>query len=83
VEAIYQRLKKLNIEDKKERDKHIERIKNIKQLSSSNSSSAKSTVKSNNMCPRCYIELIEKNGKYGKFLGCPNFPKCFYTKNVK
>jgi len=35
-----------------------------------------------NKCPNCGGELIEKNGKYGKFLGCSNYPKCKYTKNI-
>ena len=30
-------------------------------------------------CPRCGGYLLEKNGKYGKFIGCSNFPKCRFT----
>lgn len=30
-------------------------------------------------CPRCEVRLVERNGKYGKFLGCTNYPQCFYT----
>ncbi len=37
----------------------------------------------NNNCPKCGGDLIEKNGKYGNFLGCSNFPKCKFTKNIK
>lgn len=33
-------------------------------------------------CPDCGGDLIEKNGKYGKFLGCSNYPKCRFTKNL-
>lgn len=33
-------------------------------------------------CPMCGDNLIEKRGKYGKFLGCSNYPKCKYTKNI-
>lgn len=35
---------------------------------------------SNHLCPRCGAKLIERNGKYGLFLGCSNFPNCKYTK---
>lgn len=28
------------------------------------------------ICPRCGGKLIEKNGRYGKFKGCSNYPKC-------
>lgn len=31
-------------------------------------------------CPICGGDLIERNGKYGKFFGCSNFPKCNFTK---
>ncbi|OUM64825.1 hypothetical protein PIROE2DRAFT_60415 [Piromyces sp. E2] len=33
-------------------------------------------------CPNCGVILIVKKGKYGEFLGCPNFPACRYTKNI-
>ena len=36
-----------------------------------------------NICPKCGSELVERQGKYGKFTGCSNFPKCRFTKNTK
>ena len=33
-------------------------------------------------CPRCGGELIKRNGRYGPFLGCGNFPSCRYTQNL-
>lgn len=33
-------------------------------------------------CPNCQIRLVMREGKYGKFYGCPNFPNCKYTKNL-
>ncbi len=36
----------------------------------------------NNICPYCNKKLILKNGKYGKFYACENYPKCRFTKNV-
>ncbi|MFX1479871.1 MAG: type I DNA topoisomerase [Promethearchaeota archaeon] len=30
-------------------------------------------------CPKCGSDLQERTGKYGKFLGCTNFPQCRYT----
>lgn len=32
-------------------------------------------------CPRCGGKLVERNGKYGSFLGCSNFPRCRFTRN--
>lgn len=31
-------------------------------------------------CPKCGGKLVLKDGKYGKFHGCSNFPECRYTK---
>ncbi len=32
------------------------------------------------VCPKCGGELITREGKYGSFIGCSNFPKCRYTQ---
>lgn len=34
-------------------------------------------------CPECDGYLVEREGKFGKFLGCSNYPKCTYTQNIK
>lgn len=36
----------------------------------------------NNRCPYCNKELVYKEGKYGAFYGCSNYPKCKYTKKL-
>ena len=72
---IEHKLKLNNILDKEIRKNHIQNIKN--------------TVKQNNekeknmICPKCGGNLVERNGKYGEFIGCQNYPKCKYTKNIK
>jgi restriction system protein len=33
-------------------------------------------------CPECGSKLVEKDGRYGKFYGCSNYPKCKFTKNL-
>jgi len=35
-----------------------------------------------NICPYCGNTLISKSGKYGKFLGCADYPRCTYTKKI-
>ena len=35
--------------------------------------------KEQTICPYCHTELVLRNGKYGEFYGCRNFPKCRYT----
>ena len=61
-----------NIDDKKLRKQHIKdihtRINNDKEL------------EKNMICPKCGNELIERDGKYGKFIGCSNYPKCKYIR---
>ena len=29
------------------------------------------------------VWLIKRNGKYGEFWGCPNFPKCEFTISIR
>ena len=35
------------------------------------------------ICPKCSGKLVLRNGKYGKFLGCSNYPRCKFTYNLK
>ena len=42
--------------------------------------SYKEELESNMICPKCRNKLVTKNGKYGKFVGCSNYPKCKYIK---
>lgn len=34
------------------------------------------------ICPRCGAQLVERNGKFGKFFGCSTYPKCQFTESV-
>ena len=39
------------------------------------------SIKTNGgVCPKCGGKLIMREGKYGNFIGCSNFPKCRYTQ---
>jgi ssDNA-binding Zn-finger/Zn-ribbon topoisomerase 1 len=33
-------------------------------------------------CPKCGAEMREKNGRYGRFLGCLNWPRCNGSRDV-
>ena len=37
----------------------------------------------NGICPRCGKSLVLRNGKYGNFYGCSNYPKCKFTLKIK
>lgn len=72
---IKNKLEESNILDKKIRKNHVQNIK--------------STVKDNHekeknmICPKCGGNLVERNGKYGKFIGCSNYPQCRYTLKIE
>ncbi|MBQ4184880.1 MAG: topoisomerase DNA-binding C4 zinc finger domain-containing protein, partial [Clostridiales bacterium] len=34
-------------------------------------------------CPRCGSSLIKRNGRFGEFWGCLNFPDCKFTRDAK
>lgn len=34
------------------------------------------------VCPKCGEQLVERKGKYGRFMGCSTYPKCDYTSNI-
>ena len=34
------------------------------------------------LCPKCGKPLTERNGKFGKFIGCTGFPNCKYTQSL-
>ena len=71
--AISNKIIELNIKDKTERKDHVKNIK---------AKITEDTDKIDNMiCPKCGGELVERNGKYGTFIGCSNYPKCKFSKN--
>ncbi len=35
------------------------------------------------ICPECGSPLLLKEGRYGKFSACKNYPTCKYTKNIE
>lgn len=35
------------------------------------------------VCPKCGADLVLKNGRRGKFIGCSNWPKCDYSRDYE
>ena len=33
-------------------------------------------------CPNCGNDLLYRHGRYGRFIGCSNFPDCRYTEQI-
>lgn len=47
--------------------------------------SVRSTLQNieNNICPRCGGQLVKREGSYGEFYGCSNYPRCKFTKRAE
>lgn len=75
VEIIADRLIHTNLAGRDNEKKHIQSVKN-------NVVQKQQTLR-NGRCPRCGAALVLRNGKYGDFYGCSNYPKCRFTQNVK
>ncbi|XDZ51178.1 type I DNA topoisomerase [Neisseriaceae bacterium CLB008] len=41
------------------------------------------TVVEGRTCPKCDSELVYKKGRYGKFIGCSNYPKCKHIEPLE
>ena len=71
VRNIYDYLLAHNVEDKNAKKEHIYNVRH-------NELKRDIAVESG-ICPRCGGTLMLRQGKYGKFYGCSNYPKCKYT----
>ena len=74
AEKAYEVLLAANIDSPENRVSHVENVK--KQIAN------REEVVANGYCPRCGGKLVLRNGKYGKFYGCINYPRCRYTHQV-
>lgn len=73
-ERIYKKINALNIIATYDKQQHIKSIKQrIKK---------REDLIKDKKCPRCGGTLLLRNGKFGDFLGCSNYPKCTNTINL-
>lgn len=68
VNELYDILIENNVKDRKTKKEHIKNIK------------ANVDKKDISKCPKCGGTLVERESKYGKFIGCSNYPQCKYTR---
>lgn len=74
VETLCAILKSSLNTTKRRNRKHIQNTKrNIAQ---------KENLVNNKICPKCKGKLVIRQGKYGRFLGCSNYPSCKFTHNL-
>ena len=74
AQHAYNTLLEANIESKDSRKQHVQNVR--KQIYRHDVSI------SNGRCPRCGGNLVFRNGKYGDFYGCSNYPHCKFTKQI-
>ncbi len=58
--------------------------KNVKSLKefSSKENKVEPVEQLDEKCPKCGNQLVYRNSKYGKFIGCSNYPECDYTRPI-
>ena len=72
VNAICDAIQTAQMEPNKETDKqHLKDIQNAQEQ--------KFDAIASGRCPRCGSTLVLRQGKYGKFYGCSNYPRCKFT----
>ena len=71
VERLAKRLSEVIIVDPNRRRNHIINVRQNK--------AKRDTEIANHRCPQCGGILVERQGKYGRFLGCSNYPRCKFT----
>lgn len=74
VQKICEKVFLLNVLSSKARKRHITEVKST--------IANKQSLLQQGICPRCGHNLVLRRGKYGKFFGCSNYPKCKFTKNL-
>jgi len=74
MSAICATLRDANMCDRAVAKEHVELVLQKKQ--------AVEEAAAGNACPKCDGTLIERNGRYGAFLGCSNFPRCRFVKKI-
>lgn len=72
---IFDRISAVNSSATYDRNRHIKSIKlRVKE---------KKKSIAQGYCPQCGGDLVPRKGKFGKFHGCSNFPRCRFTINYR
>lgn len=70
ADEIYNLLLEANVTDKEARKRHVKSVKQNQQR--------RNISVANGKCPRCGGNLVLRDGRYGRFYGCSNYPRCKY-----
>lgn len=60
----------------------------IRNTVSTNSNTANKNISTSSYtsihyCPKCGARMVRRNGRYGAFYGCTNYPRCRGTRSIK
>lgn len=75
IQKLYEKISLLNIMSPETKKQHISEVRHI--------IANKEQLIQQEICPRCGHALVFRNGTYGNFYGCTNFPKCRFTKPIE
>ncbi len=75
IQKLYDKISLLRTISPKVRKKHI--------LEVQKTIATKQYLVQQGVCPRCGHSLVLRNGKYGNFFGCSNYPKCRFTNPIE
>jgi len=70
ADRIYYKLMSVNVTDKAARKQHVTSV--------ARNQTRRNIAVANGKCPRCGGSLLPRNGPYGTFYGCSNYPNCRY-----
>ena len=69
--SIYYALLAANVTEKGAKKEHVRSVRQ--------NQARRDVAVANGRCPRCGGKLVLRDGRYGTFYGCSNYPKCKYT----
>lgn len=73
VQAIRRKIEEVRLSSKEKE------VRKRQKASVRNAKAHKQYSVASGRCPRCGGKLVLREGRYGKFYGCSNYPKCTYT----
>ena len=74
VALIYDKIIKTNLVGAENEKRHINAVRN--------KVAEQQTALRNGKCPKCGNDLVLRDGKYGQFYGCANYPRCKFTQKI-
>lgn len=74
VDSLYEKISRANLTGAEHEKEHVTAVKN-------KIAEQQSAIR-NGKCPKCGNNLVLRQGKYGQFYGCSNYPKCRFTQKI-